>query len=38
MKGDADTYENILRTKVFPGLEKIDGYFGGYVMRTDKDD
>ncbi len=31
---DADTYEKILREKVLPGLEGINGYHGGYVMRN----
>ena len=32
---DADAYESLLRTKVLPGLEGIDGYRGGYVLRRD---
>jgi hypothetical protein len=30
----ADAYENLLRTKVFPVLQEIDGYRGGYVLRN----
>lgn len=31
----ADEYEGLLREKVLPGLGKIDGYRGGYVLRSD---
>jgi len=30
---DADAYERLLRESVLPGLKKIDGYRGGYVLR-----
>jgi len=30
---NADAYEDLLKRKVLPGLEKIDGYQGGYVFR-----
>jgi hypothetical protein len=29
----ADSYENLLVQKVLPGLAKIEGYLGGYVLR-----
>lgn len=32
---NADTYENLLKQKVLPGLRTIDGYQGGYVLRKD---
>jgi len=32
---NADSYEALLRTKVLPGLEAIEGYQGGYVLRND---
>ena len=32
---DADDYESLLRTKVLPGLRGIEGYRGGYVLRSD---
>jgi hypothetical protein len=32
---DADVYENLLRTKVFPALQQIEGYRGGYILRHD---
>jgi hypothetical protein len=32
---DADAYESLLKTKVFAGLKKIDGYSGGYIFRRD---
>jgi heme-degrading monooxygenase HmoA len=30
---NADAYEELLRTKVLPGIHKVDGYRGAYVMR-----
>jgi hypothetical protein len=32
-RGDADAYEAFLRDELFPRLDLIDGYRGGYVMR-----
>jgi hypothetical protein len=32
---NADAYESLLRTKVLPGLESIEGYRGGYVLRRE---
>ncbi|MBO0911391.1 MAG: antibiotic biosynthesis monooxygenase [Acidobacteria bacterium] len=32
---DADAYEALLKTRVFPGLKKIPGYSGGYIFRRD---
>ena len=32
---NADAYEGLLRTEVLPGIERIDGYRGAYVLRTD---
>ena len=32
---NADAYEDLLRSKVLPGLEGIEGYLGGYVLRND---
>ena len=32
---NADAYERLLREQVLPGLERIDGYRGGYVLRQD---
>ncbi|GHO45942.1 antibiotic biosynthesis monooxygenase family protein [Ktedonospora formicarum] len=33
--GNADAYERLLREKVLPGLQQIDGYQGGYVLRQE---
>lgn len=33
---DADAYERLLREVVYPGLQAIDGYRGGYVLRRDR--
>jgi len=32
---DGDAYEVLLTTKVLPGLRGIEGYRGGYVIRSD---
>jgi len=34
----ADSYENLLRKVVYPGLQKINGYCGGYILRRDGKD
>jgi hypothetical protein len=31
----AEAYENLLRSKVLPALQAIEGYCGGYVLRHD---
>lgn len=35
---DADEYEKLLREVVYPGLKKISGYQGGYIIRQDNRD
>lgn len=32
----ADDYENFLKQHVLPGLKQIEGYCGGYVLRSDE--
>ena len=32
---DADGYEAFLKERVLPGLEKIEGYKGGSILRRD---
>ena len=32
---DADAYENLLKSTVFPTLKEIEGYRGGYILRSD---
>ena len=32
---NADAYESLLQKTVLPGLKKVEGYKGGYVLRTD---
>ncbi len=32
---DAETYESLLKSKVFPSLQSIEGYRGGYILRND---
>lgn len=33
--GNADRYETLLKDKMLPGLSGIEGYRGGYVLRSD---
>lgn len=35
---NADAYERLLRETVLPELDKIDGYRGGYVLRSEGPD
>jgi heme-degrading monooxygenase HmoA len=30
---DADSYENLLRNKMFPGMRRIKGFEGAYLLR-----
>jgi hypothetical protein len=32
---DADAYESLLKDKVLPSLRNVDGYRGGYILRSD---
>ncbi|HEX8692388.1 MAG TPA: antibiotic biosynthesis monooxygenase [Longimicrobium sp.] len=32
---NADAYEQLLRTKVLPGIHRVKGYRGAYLMRRD---
>ncbi len=32
---NADAYEKLLQEQVLPGLQRIDGYRGGYILRHD---
>ncbi len=34
---DAEKYETLLKSKVFPSLQSIEGYRGGYILRNDGD-
>jgi heme-degrading monooxygenase HmoA len=34
---NADSYEQLLREKVLPGLKSIAGYQGGYIFRRDRE-
>jgi hypothetical protein len=34
---NADGYEALLRSEVLPGIDRIDGYSGAYVLRADVD-
>ena len=35
---NADAYEKLLREVVYPGLQTINGYLGGYILRQDGKD
>ena len=35
---NADDYEKLLQEVVYPGLQKIGGYNGGYILRHDGKD
>jgi heme-degrading monooxygenase HmoA len=36
--GNADAYEKLLQEIVYPGLQTIEGYGGGYILRHDSGD
>ncbi len=36
--GNADAYEELLRTKVLPGIHRVIGYRGAYLLRRDVED
>ena len=35
---NADAYEELLRTKILPGIHRVEGYKGAYLLRRDADD
>ena len=37
-RAHADAYEALLRERVLPALQAIEGYRGGYVLRLDGED
>jgi heme-degrading monooxygenase HmoA len=37
-KSDADKYEAILRAEVLPGIHRVKGYRGAYLLRRDDGD
>lgn len=34
---DADSYEELLRTKILPGFHSVAGYKGAYLLRKEGD-
>ena len=36
--GDADAYEQLLRSEILPGIQRIRGYRGSFLMRRDVED
>ena len=34
-KGNADSYEKLLTTKVLPGIHRVAGYKGAYLLRRE---
>jgi heme-degrading monooxygenase HmoA len=37
-RADADAYESLLKETVLPGLKRVPGHRGGYVLRKDDPD
>ena len=35
---NAESYEKLLQEVVYPRLETINGYVGGYILRSDTED
>lgn len=35
---NADAYEELLRTRILPGIHRVDGYKGAYLLRRDVED
>ena len=35
---NADAYEELLRTRILPGIHRVDGYRGAYLLRRDVDE
>ncbi|MCK5412297.1 MAG: antibiotic biosynthesis monooxygenase [Gemmatimonadetes bacterium] len=35
---DADAYEELLRTRILPGIHLVAGYRGAYLLRCDVDE
>jgi heme-degrading monooxygenase HmoA len=34
---NADAYEQLLRREILPGIDRIEGYRGAYILRRDAD-
>lgn len=35
---NADAYEELLRTKILPGIHRVEGYKGAYLLRRNVED
>lgn len=35
---NADAYEQLLRSEIIPGIHRVDGFLGAYVLRRDVED
>ena len=35
---NADAYERLLQERVLPGLKRLDGYRGGYILRQESNE
>lgn len=35
---NADAYEELLRTEILPGIHRVDGCLGAYLLRRDIED
>jgi heme-degrading monooxygenase HmoA len=36
--GNADAYEELLRSEVFPGIDRVEGFRGAHLLRRDAGD
>lgn len=36
--GNADAYEQLLRSEILPGIDRVDGFLGAYVLRRNVGD
>ena len=36
--GNANAYEELLRTKILPGIHRVKGYRGAYLLRSESKD
>lgn len=37
-RGDAAKYEDLLRSEVLPGIHRVDGYKGAWLLRREVDE
>ena len=37
-RGNADAFEQLLTTRVLPGIHRVEGYRGSFLLRNDAED